>query len=120
MGYKNVDLENTRLKKSTKGNANSTEHVFSILQASTDSDDTPVFFGQLETGYKEVFLERGDHAKELKRVNNALLAAVRYCANNEQKQMLENLVAYFATGDVEAYKKSLSNWVADKGPHILP
>lgn len=65
-----------------------------------------------------VRLVRGDHSQDLKRVNEALSEAAKYCANETQRQMLENLQDTFRSGDLEAYREAQRIWVKDRCPKV--
>ncbi|PVH83360.1 peptidase M49, dipeptidyl-peptidase III [Cadophora sp. DSE1049] len=116
MGEKHLGLENTRLTTSTN---ESGDMIFNILQASIDTDDSPVHIGKLpsEKG-NDVFVVRGDHSQELKRVNEALTEAIKYCANKQQERMLEKLKQFFTSGNLETYWDSQRQWVKDISPRV--
>jgi dipeptidyl-peptidase III len=110
---KSIGVENTRIRKVVQEN----KTFFTILQASVETDDSPQFVGDLTTD-STVHLMRGDHSKELRRVNEELGEAVKYCANDGQKQMLEALRTSLQTGSLEMYKKAQRFWVKDLGPKV--
>ena len=113
-----IGVENTRIVKSLEAD-HKKKHVFDILQASVERDNEPRVIGRLESVNDElVRLVRGDHSQDLKRVNEALSEAAKYCANETQRQMLEKLQDTFRSGDLEAYREAQRTWVKDRCPKV--
>lgn len=119
MVQKGVGLENTRIVKKDDLNGGASKSTFHILQASVETDDEARVIGQLDSGGgAKVRLVRGDHSKELERVNEALAEAARHSANLTQENMIAKLRETFLTGDIEDYKESLRLWVQDTSPKV--
>ena len=113
-----IGVENTRIVKNLQAD-HKKKHVFDILQASVERDNEPRVIGRLELDNNEhVRLIRGDHSQDLKRVTEALSEAAKYCANETQKQMLEELQETFRSGDLEAYREAQRTWVKDRCPKV--
>ena len=103
-----IEPENTRLQKILVEE----KAKYHILQASAEVDETP---RQLT---EDVFLVRGDHAKDLSKVILALEAASDYAANTKQSLFLKHYIESFRAGDLNAYEESQKAWVADVGASV--
>ena len=113
-----IGVENTRIVKNLEAE-NEKNYVFDILQASVEKDNEPRVLGRLELlNGAHVRLVRGDHSQDLKRVHEALSEATKYCANETQRQMLEQLQNTFRSGDLEAYREAQRTWVKDRCPKV--
>ncbi|OJI87134.1 hypothetical protein ASPTUDRAFT_54154 [Aspergillus tubingensis CBS 134.48] len=75
-------------------------------------------FGGSGASDKKVFLVKGDHKEELKRVCDCLQQAIPYASNAAQVEMLRQIIDSFQTGSLEAYRESLRIWVNDKAPPV--
>ncbi|RAL00385.1 dipeptidyl peptidase III [Aspergillus ibericus CBS 121593] len=105
--------ENTRLRRYQRSGVN----CYDILQASVVEDKSPL--GSLsDSGApdKMIHLVRGDHTEELRQICGCLRQAIPYASNPAQKQMLQDLIDSFQTGNLEAYRNSQRTWVSDKAP----
>lgn len=103
--------ENTRIRKPQNGTD------FEVLLASAESPGTPTVL-PLPSGTGSVRLIQGDHAAELKQICAELTEAVKYVANERQKQFLKAYIESFQTGSLDAYRQSQRIWVRDKGPRV--
>lgn len=113
-----IGVENTRIVKYPRAD-DEMEYTFDILQASVGKDREPRLVGRLEAGVgAHVRLIRGDHSQDLRRVNEALSEAGKYCANEAQRQMLQKLQDSFRSGDLEAYRDAQKIWVKDRSPKV--
>lgn len=115
---KNILPENTRLIKKEEKN-------FQLLIASanafadTKADDTlpseavvlPNNLGTLEFVY-------GDHQKEFAAITAEFEEALKYVANDTQKNMIKAYISSFKTGSMNAHKDSQRYWVKDIGPKV--
>ncbi|GLA68592.1 hypothetical protein AtubIFM55763_005333 [Aspergillus tubingensis] len=107
--------ENTRLK----AYQNSNTRCYDIMQASVAEDKVELEgFGGSGASDKKVFLVKGDHKEELKRVCDCLQQAIPYASNAAQVEMLRQIIDSFQTGSLEAYRESLRIWVNDKAPSV--
>lgn len=45
-------------------------------------------------------------------------AAIPFCENTIQQDMLKSYIKHFSSGDVEEHKNSQRHWIKDKGPTV--
>ena len=103
-----IRSENTRLRKVIEGG----KPVYHILQASVETDET------LRQLAHDIFLVRGDHAKELEKVILALSDASKHIANSKQSLFLKQYIETFRTGDLNAFQESQKAWVTDMAARV--
>ena len=63
-------------------------------------------------------LEYGEFSSYLQEVVKYLRRAVKYSANDHERQMLEKYIEHFKTGDIGMHKESQRDWIKDKGPVV--
>jgi dipeptidyl-peptidase-3 len=105
--------ENTRLRKTEVDNTT----VYDILQASVETDPEPRLLPN-DVPDATVRLVRGDHAKELSLICAHLSEAAKYAANPRQQAIISQYCESFQSGDLEIYRDSLREWVADRAPRV--
>jgi dipeptidyl-peptidase-3 len=105
--------ENTRLRKTEVGNTT----VYDILQASVETDPEPRLLPN-DVSDATARLVRGDHAKELALICVHLREAAKYAANPRQQAIISKYCESFQSGDLEIYRDSLREWVADRAPRV--
>ncbi|KAI0868251.1 dipeptidyl peptidase III [Hypoxylon argillaceum] len=128
MQLNDLEPENTRINKSTANPGAS----YQVLQASVHSNDefqnhakgSAVPINVLQQGGEDsqldgdVRLLRGDHSAEMTKICEHLLQAVRYSANDTQTRFILDYLESFTSGSLEAYRRSMKNWVQDVYPKV--
>lgn len=103
--------ENTRIRKAENG------RDFEVLVASVDKTDVEQTF-PLSGGIGHVKLLRGDYSHHLERVCDQLSEAIKYAANDQQRDFFRAYVESFRTGSLDTYRNSLRIWVKDIAPRV--
>jgi dipeptidyl-peptidase III len=103
--------ENTRVRKGENGTD------FEVLIASVQRSDVGQTF-TFPNGEGYVKLLCGDHSRNLERVCTELSEAIKYAANDLQRELLRAYIASFQTGSLDTYRESQRIWVRDKGPRV--
>ncbi|KAF1738926.1 putative dipeptidyl peptidase 3 [Beauveria bassiana] len=103
-----IEPENTRLQKFVVGE----KPLYHVLQASVETDERPQRLAN------DVYLVRGDHAKELRSVVSSLGEASKYVANDKQSAFLSHYIETFQTGHLDAFRKSQKIWVTDQAARV--
>lgn len=114
MEEESIYPENTRIiKVNAKGKT-----VYNVLQAAVDKDDGYLqeIFGQ--NSAISIHLVRGDHSEELYRVCDSLEKAKQYAANGLQRDIIEQYLLSFRSGNMEAFRESQKLWVKDFKPSV--
>ncbi|KAF2964127.1 hypothetical protein GQX73_g9456 [Xylaria multiplex] len=128
MQLNGLEPENTRIEKSVENSRT----VYKVLQASVQSNadlqnhmrGSAIPIDILQQGGEdsqldgEVRLVRGDHSAEMSKIREHLLQAVRYTANEKQALFILDYLESFTTGGLEAYRRSMKNWVQDMYPRV--
>ncbi|KAG6452239.1 dipeptidyl peptidase 3 isoform X2 [Manduca sexta] len=93
--------------------------LYTIHLASVDTTPKPPLTMDKEL-YKGAYFQvtRGDYSPILKVVNEHLLKAQEYAANDNEKNMLKHYVNSFKEGDLNEHKEGSRFWIKDKGPII--
>ncbi len=110
---KSIYAENTRIRKVVENGV----VRFDVLQASIEHDDQP---RELQHSIPDTsaFLVRGDHSRELTRINECLDEAYKFAANTRQENFIREYQRSFRTGDIETHKESQRIWVKDIKPAV--
>ncbi|KAM3477702.1 hypothetical protein MY5147_002552 [Beauveria neobassiana] len=103
-----IEPENTRLQKFVVGG----KPLYHVLQASVETDERPQRLAN------DVYLVRGDHAKELRSVVSSLGEASKYVANDKQSAFLSHYIETFQTGHLDAFRKSQKVWVTNQAARV--
>ena len=67
---------------------------------------------------KKFDLEYGEFSSYLKGVVSNLQEAKKYARNDFEKQMIDNYILSFNTGNIEDHKNSQRDWIKDKIPEV--
>ena len=100
---KNIDPLNTRLLKVK-------DNKFVVLIGSAEEKE--------EQWTEQITAQYGEFSSLLKRVNQNLTEAMKYCYNDIEKKMFELYIESFNTGSIEKHKDSQRQWVKNKHPLI--
>ncbi|KAI9735180.1 MAG: hypothetical protein M1834_001770 [Cirrosporium novae-zelandiae] len=112
-------LENTRLRKTSKG--------YELLIASgmsnppakdRDLGDTTELPLEGKLKGKVLKLTFGDHIDQMADIAVNIKKATEFSDNDTEKYMCEEYAKSFGTGSLEAYKESQRYWIKDKGPMV--
>lgn len=63
-------------------------------------------------------IEYGEFAPYLEEANYYLGQALKYCANENQENMVKKYIESYETGSIDAHKESQKFWVRDMGPVV--
>ncbi|KAM3443597.1 hypothetical protein MY4824_000483 [Beauveria thailandica] len=108
MAMYGIEPENTRLQKLVVDG----KPLYHVLQASVETDERPQHLAH------DVYLVRGDHAKELRSVVSSLGEASKYVANDKQSAFLSHYIETFQTGHLDAFRESQKVWVTDLAARV--
>ena len=104
----NIHIQNTNIIRE--------KDRYCVVQYSVDIDEKGTKIGEFNG--LPVYLTKGKYSKELNQVNKYLRKALEYVANDTQKEMLENLIESFQTGNLEKHIEYSKLWVKDVDPHV--
>ena len=60
----------------------------------------------------------GDYNTLMKKVNDNLVKAMNFTANDTEKSMLEEYIKSFKEGSLDAHKNGSRHWIKNKGPTV--
>lgn len=87
-----------------------------------NSNKVLVLIGSIEEKQEalddEIILLKGEFSSFLKEVNENLEKAKKYVNNDLEKEILEDYINFFKTGNIENHKESQRKWVKDNLPLI--
>ncbi|CAI2387725.1 unnamed protein product [Moneuplotes crassus] len=112
MKENNISPLNTRLIKTSDG--------FEVKLASTNNrleEELPYLKNYTYQGQK-IKITRGDFSWAMNEIAKNLKQAKFYAANDTQKQMLDHYVKNFISGDMNAHKDAMKEWIKDVDPAI--
>ncbi|GBN16562.1 Dipeptidyl peptidase 3 [Araneus ventricosus] len=109
---KNLEPYNTRLFKTVDEIGRTIYEIRLASVLETDNEEEKYLLSS------EFVITRGDYSKLLKLVNENLLLAKDYAANENEEKMIENYVKSFHTGSIDAHKDGCRYWIKDKGPIV--
>lgn len=123
-----IEPENTRVRKSMNGD----KAVYDILVASAQTNATlgdhlkgtaiPTNFLPHDDDDRPneatIRIERGDHSREMSKICEHLLKALRFSANDTQARYIVDYIDSFTSGSLEAYRRSMKRWVEDYEPRV--
>ena len=97
--------------------------ILTVLNLSLDdpyseSDTTAGILGNHRFKDTSVTVSRGDYAPIMKRINEELSKAKDVAANGNEVNMMENYIASFNTGSIDAHKNGSRYWIRNKGPIV--
>ncbi|KAF9798556.1 hypothetical protein SFRURICE_008289 [Spodoptera frugiperda] len=93
--------------------------LYTIRLASVESSPKPPLTMAPEK-YKGAYFQvtRGDYSPLLNLVNENLIKAKEYAANDNERNMLKHYINSFREGDLSEHKEGSRYWIKDKGPII--
>ena len=100
---KKIDPLNTRLLKAKDG-------TIYVLIGSIEE--------KTEKINDKLILKYGEFSFFLQKINENLEKAKKYSLNNTQKNMYDEYIEFFKTGNIEKHKDSQRYWVKDKSPVV--
>jgi dipeptidyl-peptidase-3 len=112
MKEKNINAYNTTLFKEEQANE-MIEYTLKIASITPDIKKYVYIFKN-----KTINVEYGNFSDKLQRVHQNLSEALKYVANDNQKNMLINYLKFLETGNIDDHKESQKYWIKDKQPHI--
>ncbi|XP_076667376.1 dipeptidyl peptidase 3 [Andrena cerasifolii] len=93
--------------------------TYEIRLASVKTDSDPKITLSEEVFKNAKFkITRGDYGKLLVPVVDNLQKAIKYAANETQKNMLNKYIDHFSTGSLEDHKDGSRFWIKDRGPVV--
>lgn len=93
--------------------------TYEIRLASVKTDSDPKITLSEEVFKNAKFkITRGDYDKLLVPVVDNLQKAIKYAANETQKNMLSKYIDHFNTGSLEDHKDGSRFWIKDRGPVV--
>ena len=102
---KKIDPLNTRAFKTDEG--------FEVTVGSIDESSTAYEFKG-----KKITVIYGEYKPMLEELTYWLEKALPYCANENQKKMVECYLKSYKTGSIDEHKDSQRHWIKDKGPVV--
>ncbi|CAB4063328.1 DPP3 [Lepeophtheirus salmonis] len=114
-------IYNYMASEAYKNDAEGMDKIWISIKAiikNIDDKDADLVAEFIKLNEMEVYNTPGDYSKLLKLVNENLLEAIKYCANDNEKQMLTKYIECFKTGSMDAHKDGSRSWIKNKGPVI--
>jgi len=71
-----------------------------------------------ETLNDEIILLYGEYSSFLKRVNTYLEEAKKYTSKDQEKEIIDDYINFFTTGNIEKHKEALKKWVKENSSPI--
>lgn len=116
LASKGIMPENIRVEKKADGE-------FVVHVASADISNATGYYPEeikFQVGGEPASLtfQFGDHSREFTKIVENLTEAKKYAATENQVKMIENYIASFLTGSMNAHYNSQIYWVKDIGPTV--
>ena len=109
---KSIEPENTRIRRTRPEK----QCIYDVLQASTEEDVEAIILE--DTADRAIRVVRGDHAAALREVCSCLRQARNYASRDIQKDVIDQYVASFQTGQMERFKEAQRLWIKDVRPTV--
>lgn len=84
----------------------------------TEDPEEAEFLKNYDSCDGKLKLTRGDYSPILREVNHHLNDAKAFVANETERQMLEEYIRSFRSGDLKAHKEGSRFWIKNKGPVV--
>ena len=115
--------ENTRLRRIEPGDGTT---VYEVLVASEEVDagqnpripvpNTPD--DKVEPNPAYLVVQRGDHSREMRKINDCVRKARQYASSEAQARMLDAHLEGFRSGNMSFHKDAQKLWTEDKSPQV--
>ncbi|CAG2166263.1 unnamed protein product [Oppiella nova] len=112
-----MDSHNSRVFKDSETNTFTIRFASILSDEDIEDSDYLRLNGNELNGYQFV-LSRGDYSPLLEMTNKYLSKAKEFTENDTQKQMIEQFIEHFRSGDIRHHKDGSRHWIKDKGPIV--
>jgi len=114
--FKDIDMEGyiNRVIKVEKGGENG-RNLYEIRHAAAENS---VMMERKVFEDADFIVTAGDYNALMKKVNDNLVKAMNFTANDTEKSMLEEYIKSFKEGSLDAHKNGSRHWIKNKGPTV--